>query len=1356
MRFFGTNAYAVAVAAALFAAGAATAAEADDWSDAVKAGAYSNRTDITEVAIPTNVTSIGRFAFQGCSSLTNVVIGECVTNISASAFADCTSLQSVSFPDGLVTIGASAFSNCTALASLDFPETLSNVGNFAFDECHSLTNVDFALGYAPPAWTNWTSVWVSPTAFTNCANILEATLPAGKRASLLFPDSYENLVRVQVATNVSALVGFAFEGCSSLETVSLPEGVTNIGVRAFANCTNLAEVAFPDSLVRINSGAFSNCTALANLDFPETLSIVDGFAFAECHSLTNVDFSMGYAPPAWTNWTSVAIYAGAFTNCENIASVTIPANRRASLLFPDSYENLVRVQVATNIPALVGLAFEGCSSLETVSLPESVTNIGVRAFADCTALRSLDLPDAVETIGSGAFSNCAALASFSFPSNLAMVGARIFEDCPALAAVEIPEGVTNIGVRAFANCTNLAEVAFPDSLVKIDVGAFSNCTALANLEFPETLTTVAGYAFAECHSITNVDFAMYFSTVTNFVFETNEIGDRIVRTNVQSSASVAGTAFTNCANIATATMQAGRVAKNVFPQSYENLVRVQVATNVANLFRSAFEDCAKLETVILYDNVTTIPSNAFANCVSLGGIELPETIRRVEMGAFSNCTALASIELPDTLSFISTNAFYSCAKLTNVVINAESFMAAADAFEECAAISSATLFPVIPMQTLFPDSYYASLKHVNILVPEEDEDEDGEARETVEIVESFCDNCRALQEIAIPSGVSEIGARAFFGCIAATDSVTIPATVTGIGDLAFAHCRELDRFYYLGNAPSVSTNIYYGTKQTLVSAVARHRDGWATQTSTNTTAAVLPLRWPTGTTLMFSRPIAWWDSPAQAVISFFNYDGLGHTTNVFTFVGEKFTADMYPESEPSMRGYTFEGWYTAKFGGYNRSDGFTVTGTMTLYPHWTENAQSNDPFPLDDPGGTTPGGGEEEVADYDFSAAHTYAGYLADGDAVVGTAAITIAKGRYVRSAGETVATVRATLQVLGVGKLTLRGTMSEDGTATLSGKGYELEIAADSAGVTGSFEGYELSAWENLFSAKTFGARQPALAQLDDHGGSYTAAILPEGAAFDGYAALGLSIGARGKTKVTGMMPDGTKINATAQMIVSDDVVCLPVVVPMYAGKKGGFGFLVNFYDLDDEEDADDETEDDATDEAGSASSATNDVETVEVSGPYEFTGMSPWYSKDGAEVGSLSFAAAAKARALSEGAHAFQADISAFEIDGEDIEDALTPDGTEFEVASGRWRFQRADTVRFTSDEGYETVRDNGNPAALKLTYNARYGTFKGTFKVFCVTEAGRAKRRTATVNGVVVDGVGYGSAVIKKVGAIPVSIE
>ena len=80
----------------------------------------------------------------------------------------------------------------------------------------------------------------------------------------------------------------------------------------------------------------------------------------------------------------------------------------------------------------------------------------------------------------------------------------------------------------------------------------------------------------------------------------------------------------------------------------------------------------------------------------------------------------------------------------------------------------------------------------------------------------------------------------------------------------------------------------------------------------------------------------------------------------------------------------------------------------------------------------------------------------------------------------------------------------------------------------------------------------------------------------------------------------------------------------------------------------------------------------------------------------------------------------------------------------------------MRFTSDEGYETVRDNGNPAGLKLTYNARYGTFKGTFKVFCVTEAGRAKRRTATVNGVVVDGVGYGSAVIKKVGAIPVSIE
>lgn len=961
------------------------------------------------------------------------------------------------------------------------------------------------------------------------------------------------------------------------------------------------------------------------------------------------------------------------------------------------------------------------------------------AFAACAD------DDWTKAANAGAFSNRTDITEAIIPDSVKQIGSNAFYGCSSLTNVVLGSGITNISVQAFANCTALKTINFPDALVKINTSAFFNCTALESVEFPESLATVNATAFANCSSLTNVDFAIYFPPVTNITVsipynQTSGIG-QTATTNIQSTVTVSSSAFSNCTAIVSATLPAGRSASAAFPDSYENLVSVHVATGSVSLAFGLCRGCTNLESVVLPEGVTNVSGMAFADCTSLRGLDIPESITVIGGGAFSNCTALTSIELPENTSNIGNRSFYGCSRLTNVTIFCIDYTANNSAFSKCEAITTASVSGAKSMQTLFPDSYWSALKHVNILVPETDEEADSsDSSETVELVSGFCENCRALEEIVIPKGVTSIGNRAFFGCISASDSVTIPSTVTSIGELAFAHCREMDNFYYLGDAPTVSTNIYYGTKDTLVTGVLRGRNGWTSPNSTNeNAAAVLPLRWPTGTTLMCSRRIAWWHSPEQAIISFYNYDGHGGTTNIISFVGETFSASQYPE-DPSMPGYTFLGWWTARFGGFERPDGFVVTGSTTLYSQWEQNANGNDPFPLDPAG---EGSGSGEVAgDYDFSSAHTFVGYLTDGDAVVGSATVTIARGRYVRSAEETNATVRATLQVLGVGKLSMRGTMGEDGSATLEAKGYEMDIAADAAGVTGSFEGYDLYAWENIFSAKTFNERKVALAQLDDHGGAYTVALSADDSGYDGYAVIGLTIGARGRTKVTGTMPDGTRVSATAQMIVADDVCCLPVVAPMYTGKKGGFGFLLTFNELEDEDDDDYDSAD------------TNAVD--EVTAPYELSGVSSWYAGDGSVISFLSLVAAAKASALANGTHTFSADISGFEIEGEDIEEGLTPDGTAFTVASGRWTFPRADTVRYTADDGYEITRDNGNPAALKLTYNARYGTFKGSFKLYGITEAGRSRRHTVMVNGVIVDGVGFGSASIKGVGAIPVAIE
>ena len=120
------------------------------------------------------------------------------------------------------------------------------------------------------------------------------------------------------------------------------------------------------------------------------------------------------------------------------------------------------------------------------------------------------------------------------------------------------------------------------------------------------------------------------------------------------------------------------------------------------------------------------------------------------------------------------------------------------------------------------------------------------------------------------------------------------------------------------------------------------------------------------------------------------------------------------------------------------------------------------------------------------------------------------------------------------------------------------------------------------------------------------------------------------------------------------------------------------------------------------------------------------------------------------------------AFQLDGcvalDGADDSFTPDGTEIDASTSRWKLPKADSVRFVKDEGWAIAegKDYGNPAGLKLTYSEKTGLFKGSFKVFSETEEGRSKKYTATVTGAVVDGVGYGTATIKKVGSLPVKVE
>ena len=206
--------------------------------------------------IPNSVTSIGNWAFVGCSSLTSVTIPNSVTSIGESAFGYCSSLTSVTIPSSVTSIGYGAFEGCSSLTSVTIPNSVTSIGDFAFKACSSLTSVTI-----PNSVTS-----IGDDAFSGCSSLTSVTIP----------------------NSVTSIGNFAFDGCSSLTSVTIPNSVTSIGGSAFFNCSSLTSVTIPNSVTSIGDGAFYNCSGLTSVTIGNSVTSIGEEAFWGCSSLTDI------------------------------------------------------------------------------------------------------------------------------------------------------------------------------------------------------------------------------------------------------------------------------------------------------------------------------------------------------------------------------------------------------------------------------------------------------------------------------------------------------------------------------------------------------------------------------------------------------------------------------------------------------------------------------------------------------------------------------------------------------------------------------------------------------------------------------------------------------------------------------------------------------------------------------------------------------------------------------------------------------------------------------------------------------------------------------------------------------------